>query len=355
MRQQVPSLLRAIPQLLHFVASTHLIVHSEEIVATLLQCHGAHLRSFLIQDEVQVLPQNNDQQQYDSFFASENNFYQHPLYQQVEGLFPIPQDPQQTRVRRLCLQVLETCPNLQVSDCKIPIPLQDVIASIPSWSCRHNLSVLRLELSELTELGVIAVEEEEVMEMFIKSLFLGALATPSGSPSSFQQGSTPVFKSTSTPSSTLSSAPSLTPRSLSPSHSSEISTYSASSSYSLPSSYSSSASMASKTFANSLSPQSSFTSTSPTENSRQFSVPPVSQDQAYYSCFDARRDSSDPFISAASPYLSSRPGYQIGAVDRLMAFQFLVEHQLSTMPNLDHFFLGGKMFRLPRRREVFAL
>ncbi|KAF9112468.1 hypothetical protein BGX27_003355 [Mortierella sp. AM989] len=320
--QQVPALLRAIPQLLHFVASTRLIAHSEEIIASLLQYHGDHLQSFLVQDEIQTFNENHDRQHDDSFFASENSSYRHPQYQQIHGLPPIPQDSQLTRVRRLCLQVLETCPNLQVSDCKIPIPLQDIIASIPDWVCRHNLSVLRLEISEMTEYGMVAMEEEEVMEMYIKSMFLTASNSPSyGSVSQFSGN----------PMSVLNPAPA-SPSTTGSSISSQNSARSTpSSSFSCPSSASS-------------------CSSSATVNSAKIPSPPATP-QSRPSCnipAGQHDTSTRPSSAATSTYFSSYPRYQIRAVDRLMALQFLVEHQLSTMPSLDHFFIGSKMFRLPR-------
>ncbi|KAI7821870.1 hypothetical protein BC939DRAFT_454735 [Gamsiella multidivaricata] len=57
----------------------------------------------------------------------------------------------------------------------------------------------------------------------------------------------------------------------------------------------------------------------------------------------------------ALSFLSSCGNHQIQAVERLMALQFLVEHQLAAMPSLDHFFLGSKMFRLPPRRSAAAV
>jgi hypothetical protein len=38
-------------------------------------------------------------------------------------------------------------------------------------------------------------------------------------------------------------------------------------------------------------------------------------------------------------------------VGKLMALQFFVEHQLATMPRLECFWLGEKMFRIPSRRQ----
>ncbi|KAF9083721.1 hypothetical protein BGX23_011180, partial [Mortierella sp. AD031] len=59
---------------------------------------------------------------------------------------------------------------------------------------------------------------------------------------------------------------------------------------------------------------------------------------------------SDASREAVSAFLSTCSDYQVYAVGRLMALQFLVEHQLATMPSLDCFFLGDKLFRIPRRQ-----
>ncbi|KAK3826396.1 MAG: hypothetical protein J3R72DRAFT_457947 [Linnemannia gamsii] len=89
--------------------------------------------------------------------------------------------------RRPLLAVLESCPSLRIADCRLPLPLQEVIASFPNWACHSGLQVLRLELEELSGGGVCGVEgtagramdadEEAVMEMFVKSLFIGSRAS----------------------------------------------------------------------------------------------------------------------------------------------------------------------------------
>ncbi|KAF9318251.1 hypothetical protein BGZ91_005191, partial [Linnemannia elongata] len=56
----------------------------------------------------------------------------------------------------------------------IPVPLQSVIASFPNWACHSRLRVLRLELEELSGAGAMDADEEAVMEMFVKGLFIGS-------------------------------------------------------------------------------------------------------------------------------------------------------------------------------------
>lgn len=49
------------------------------------------------------------------------------------------------------------------------------------------------------------------------------------------------------------------------------------------------------------------------------------------------------FLNACPSY------YQIEAVGRLVALQFLIEHQLVYLPKLDQFFLGNRMYKIPTR------
>ncbi|KAF9913709.1 hypothetical protein BX616_009710 [Lobosporangium transversale] len=323
----VSLLLRAIPQLLHFVAATQLVIQNQDIMEALLHFHGEHLQSFLVLDESMspddgfYSSQQQQQPQHDSSFSSESGFYHHPLHNDSYGHG---QYHQWVRLRQLYLQVLETCPNLQVSDCKIPLPLRDVIASIPNWACRYNLAVLRLEFSELSGPGVMEMdsEEEAVMEMFIKSLFLQSRRVdPSSSSASSTYTSDPAT-SASAPESGLSTKLSSTPTS----DFFEVT-------------------VPSETY---LTPTSTaFTAT----NSANASLGDIDASTS------GNPDETNSFrwqqqqqLAKATAFLSTCANYyQVETTGILMALQFLVEHQLSIMPSLDHFFLGSKMFRLPRR------
>ncbi|KAK3819995.1 MAG: hypothetical protein J3Q66DRAFT_399427 [Benniella sp.] len=315
---QIPQLLQAIPQLLHFVASTRLVSQNQEIVATLLQYHGAHLRSFFVQDGTQALrPNGYPHHPQQAFFDPENNIFHPPLYHQ-------PRDPQQVTLRRLCLKVLETCPNLQVFDCKISLPIEDVMTSIPDWACHCNLAVLRLELSEFTEAGTLGSEEEEVMEMFIKTLFLGARAS---SPPAAASMATEAMETGSD-----SSSPSLLsqPWTRSPSVSSS-STTTSTPPISTPSLES---------------PDEKFQATS---SSFHGGNSLYQQPQRFHQGQRLQGRQIDARQGAVGSFLSSFANCQVQAAGRLMALQFLVEYYLVAMPNLDRFILGSKTYGLPPR------
>ncbi|KAG0267717.1 hypothetical protein BG011_000029 [Mortierella polycephala] len=159
---RIPALLRAIPKLHCFVVSAQMIIRNQEIIPELLQSHRGHLQSFVIL--------NDQEKQPDGAISSHQSSYYSPE-QQAHGIA----NPEAARLRRQCLQVFESCPNLQVSDCKIMLPLQEIMVSIPNWPCRVTLRVLRLQIQELTGDGGMDMEEAAVTEMFIKSIFLGSL------------------------------------------------------------------------------------------------------------------------------------------------------------------------------------
>jgi hypothetical protein len=314
---QIPQLLQAIPQLLHFVASTRLVSQNQEIVATLLEYHGAHLRSFFVQDGTQALrPNGYPHHSQQAFLDPGSNTLYPPFYHQ-------PRDPQQVTLRRLCLQVLETCPNLQVFDCKIPLPIEDVMTSIPGWACHCKVAVLRLELSEFTEAGTPGSEEEEVMEMFIKTLFLKARAS---SPPAAASMATEAMATEAMETGSDSSSPSLLsqPYTRSPSMSSSSTT-------STPPISTPSLESADEKF---QATSSSFHG----ENSSYQQSQRFHQGQR----LQGRQEAADSF-------LSSFANCQVQAAGRLMALQFLVEYYLVAMPNLDRLIIGSKTYGLPSR------
>ncbi|KAI1314773.1 hypothetical protein EDD11_001701 [Mortierella claussenii] len=387
---QVPLLLRATPQLLHFVTATSLITQSEEIVETLLHYHGEHLRSFLVQDASHSMtPERFFQQQQQQQDTSSSQ----PLHQNIHGH----EVDQQGRLRRLCLRVLETCPNLQISDCKVPLPVQDVIASFPNWACRYNLTVLRLELSEMTDAGMMDREEEAILEMFVRSLFSGSrkratsgcsLASSSSSePSTLSSTTSSVPSSTSVSSTTSGSTTTIitTPTSATTSDldvcglgsgSSTGDTFWASQTSS---SFATSPSSLTPSPSLSSTPSSSISSSSEAESGSGFfggNGTPLTMSTLLSSRSGSKNSTALSTLTSASGHPRMKPElyhqqqaakaqatsflstcsslYQVESVGKLTALQFLVEHQLATMPCLDHFFLGSKMFRLPRGAATCA-
>ncbi|KAF9365850.1 hypothetical protein BGX34_007938 [Mortierella sp. NVP85] len=315
---QIPQLLQAIPQLLHFVASTRLVSQNQEIIVTLLKYHGAHLRSFFVQDGTQApRPNGYPHHSQQPFLGPEGNIFYPPLYHQ-------PRDPREVALHRLCLQVLETCPNLQVFDCKIPLPIEDVMTSIPDWACHCNLAVLRLELSEFTEAGKLGGEEEEVMEMFIKTLFLGARAS---TPPAAASMATEVMETGSD-----SSSPSL----LSQSCTRSPSVSSSSTTTSTPPILTPSLESADEKF-------------QATPSSFRGGNSPYQQPQRCHQGQRLQGGQIDARQGAVRSFLSSLANCQVQAAGRLMALQFLVEYYLVAMPNLDRLILGSKTYGLPPR------
>jgi hypothetical protein len=72
-------------------------------------------------------------------------------------------------------------------------------------------------------------------------------------------------------------------------------------------------------------------------NNRELPLPPPPPRRA------PSPTSTASFLNACQSY------YQIEAVGRLVALQFLVEHQLVYLPKLDQFFLGNRMYKIPTR------
>ncbi|KAH7042905.1 hypothetical protein BKA57DRAFT_517880 [Linnemannia elongata] len=373
------------------------------------------------------------------------------------------------------LSVLESCPSLVIADCHLLVPLQSVIASFPNWACHSRLRVLRLELEELSGAGAMDADEEAVMEMFVKGLFIGSRvdvedveledveletsdvgessswsSAPAGGPGEVSSGGSPFLphshsptsSGSTTPGTVLSSsssggsmtvlpvhhplrAPSLLDEtglaSASQSPSSSLSSWttgSASSGHQAPSTTSTESTSCSsggsmqdvwqsqrregkqqrvlgQAFAMTASPLSlssgaSTVSTGASTASSSSSVgganpgggsyfpPPPPTLSTPFSSSSSSSSASTPSFSkskskhssrqsqnqsqssqderrsreAVSNFLSSCSNYQVDVVGKLMALQFLVEHQLATIPRLECFWLGGKMFRIPNRRST---
>ncbi|KAG9060928.1 hypothetical protein KI688_007885 [Linnemannia hyalina] len=99
---------------------------------------------------------------------------------------------------------------------------------------------------------------------------------------------------------------------------------------------------------NTPSPSSSYITTSSSSASTpSVSTPTPSSNQSQ----DQRSENERKSREAAS-FLLSYSNYQVDVVGKLTALQFLVEHQLATMPRLECFWLGGKMFQVPKRRSA---
>ncbi|KAK3813439.1 MAG: hypothetical protein J3Q66DRAFT_47078 [Benniella sp.] len=483
--QQLTHLLRAVPQLQEFVVHMCVVARCPELLETLTEYQHPHLTSFQVLDDGDVDRSTSQQQQ--PLYQGQQSLsqYQHAmlLQQSLEH-----QQQQQhehlkalDRLRKGCFTILECCPQLQVFESKVPLPLQDLIASVPRWACGSSLTVLKLEIQELTCDGGLDPEEEEVMQMFVKSLFFGGHSHSGGngddvngySPSSSttaaaatesSQSQSSDSSSTPYPSSESSSFPSLSTSETSGSRSgvsgsgsgssparsgsasgsvssgsdsksgslSSPSRHDSSSSHSssrskpksrsrsksharlpppshrrtssgaagggdplldTPSRMSSSSPSSSSTSSMSVSPpilsmvkesvpledeseatngssgsdQSSVSSGRPHHHRHQHQRPLIpphfqqrDQDPPSYGQSHNNRQlplppppprrapsptSTASFLNACQSY------YQIEAVGRLVALQFLVEHQLVYLPKLDQFFLGNRMYKIPTRNH----
>ncbi|KAG0323932.1 hypothetical protein BG000_002413, partial [Podila horticola] len=241
----------------------------------------------------------------------------------------------QTLLCKSALHVLESCPALACFEARIALPLQQIVDSVPSWLCRGTLQTLRLDIRELVgegredQGGGLDPEEEEVMQLFVKSLFMGRNSVNS------KQSKESSLSSISSPSSTCSTpliggttdkrgvrasalSPAMTPSSTSDSTSS------------FDSAISSSISSLEAGKRKHLSPSS---------NGSSSSTPPPPT-----SPFIGNDSGSD---AMAMPQPAGVSSYQISSVGRLVGLQYLVEHQLATMPRLGKFSLGNHEYRIP--------
>ncbi|KAI7828159.1 hypothetical protein BC939DRAFT_474887 [Gamsiella multidivaricata] len=153
----------------------------------LLCLTSIHLAHPLQRDQLQSQPlPHRSQQLYQQRYHEQQQYQeQHDPNQSQRQQAPFLQQTLETQrqeqqqldtllqLRKACFRILECCPQLQTFESKVPLSLQDLIASIPRWACGHLLTVLRLEIQELTVDERLDLEEEEVMQMFIKSLFKG--------------------------------------------------------------------------------------------------------------------------------------------------------------------------------------
>ncbi|KAG0060080.1 hypothetical protein BGZ90_004174 [Linnemannia elongata] len=273
------------------------------------------------------------------------------------------------------LSVLESCPSLVIADCHLPVPLQSVIASFPNWACHSRLRVLRLELEELSGAGAMDADEEAVMEMFVKGLFIGSRVDVED----VELEDVELETSDVGESSSWSSAPAGGPGEVS-----------SGGSLFLPHSHS-------PTSSGSTTPGTVLSSSS--SGGVGFTVPlvfivvldyrvrilwPPSSFYYFYRVYvlfewwiDAgcvaesktRREAAEgsgtgvrydcfSFVFVIRRFYRFDGCFNgfffvvLDVVGKLMALQFLVEHQLATIPRLECFWLGGKMFRIPNRRST---
>ncbi|KAF9539698.1 hypothetical protein EC957_005115 [Mortierella hygrophila] len=208
---QLPTLLHTMPtRLVHVELSLRGRSGEVErdVIQALVELHGDSLQSFVVlpldniysgldanlfpQVQHENMQQQQQQQQEQGYgdqgpaggqgstpTPSTQQQRQQPHTPTAQTLYTQPANPPSnvTTDSHPLLSVLESCPSLLIADCHLPIPLQSVIASFPNWSCHSRLQVLRLELEELSGAGAMDADEEIVMEMFVKSMFIGSRAS----------------------------------------------------------------------------------------------------------------------------------------------------------------------------------
>ncbi|KAG0037186.1 hypothetical protein BGZ82_002990 [Podila clonocystis] len=275
----------------------------------------------------------------------------------------------QTLLCKSVLHVLESCPVLACFDAWIALPLQQIVDSVPSWLCRGTLQSLQLNIRELVGEGRedggggLDSEEEEVMQLFVKSLFMGRNSMNN------KQSKESSLSSISSPSSTYSTpligdtdkrggrasalSPAMTQSSASDSTSSFDSAISSSTS-SLKvvkgkrPSLSSNEPLSSTPpplSSPSISPGTVTTTTDISSMKNSLQRPPRQRSNSSRFRDDSGNDSgSDAMMVPKSVGVSS---YQISSVERLVGLQYLVEHQLTTLPRLKMFSLGNHEYRIP--------
>ncbi|KAG0277860.1 hypothetical protein BGZ95_005204 [Linnemannia exigua] len=313
------------------------------------------------------------------------------------------------RLQTSSFRILESCPNLQVFESKIPLPLQQLIGSVPRWACGSEITVLWLEIQELTGNSGLDQEEEEVMQMFVKSLIkrswsntVSSSLLPQDTTASSGSGDGSSSRAT-----TISPSPPPSPVApllpTAPGVAEAVSedpvcpgvvkmvgsgtpflevgsgSKPGLGSGGLPGAESPNFSSAElgETFQShsppsvrGLSPPG--TDVWPTSGLPQQqpvpSVPvPANNEAAAVSAASGEGIASGwskPLLppppplaftsSAATSYtMGSYPtGYQIEGIERLVALQFLVEHQLVYLPKLDRFLMGNRMYAIPTRERV---
>lgn len=333
------------------------------------------------------------------------------LFQALQTQHHLQQVQRQQTMLRLqasSFRILESCPNLQVFESKIPLPLQQLIGSVPRWACGSEITVLWLEIEELTDNSGLDSEEEEVMQMFVRSLFKGSRSnTASSSPpqetasSGSGEGvsSRPTTVSPSPPPPTgATAAVDIVSDGSSPcapvgdkatvpaatrfgSHLVEVgSSGTASSRLGLAVAVGGGCGVG-ETFSSPL--PSSVLGLPPGHGAPLSSDAWTSQGTQSVSSWPADNAAPSPVAGVGSriasgwnkPLLPPPPplaftspaaissamgggasyasgSCQIEGIERLVALQFLVEHQLVYLPKLDRFLMGNRMYTIPTRERV---
>ncbi|KAG0352269.1 hypothetical protein BG005_008276 [Podila minutissima] len=270
----------------------------------------------------------------------------------------------QTLLCKSVLHVLESCPALACFETRIALPLQQIVDSVPSWLCRGSLQSLQLDIRELMgegreDGGGLDQEEEEVMQLFVKSMFRGRNSmnnkqSNDSSPSSISSPSltcsTPLRGGTDKREGRASAlSPAMAQSSASdstPSFDSASSLEAARRKRLSRSSNESSSSTPPPPTSPSVSRGTATTTTtdmSSKNNSLQHPPRPSSNTSRFRD--DSGNDSgSDTMVIQPPVGVSS---YQISSVGRLVGLQYLVEHQLTTLPRLEKFSLGNHEYRIP--------
>ena len=264
----------------------------------------------------------------------------------------------QALLAKSALHVLESCPVLECFEVRIALSLQQIVDSVPSWLCREALQNLQLEIRELVSgamgrdgdvrggRGGLDPEEEEVMQLFVKSLFMGRrsihnLQAKESSPPSMSSPS-------STCSTPLTGAHSKDMRGgraskLSPAMAVQSSASESTSSFD--SAISSSSSSLDPVKRKHLSPSlSSSTTTDTCSMGNTLPHPRPSSSSRFRD--DSGNDSGSDALITPQPVVGGVSSYQISSVGRLVGLQYLVEHQLTTLPRLEKFSLGNHEYRI---------
>ncbi|KAF9543813.1 hypothetical protein EC957_000427 [Mortierella hygrophila] len=310
------------------------------------------------------------------------------------------------RLQASSYRILESCPNLQVFESKIPLLLQQLIGSVPRWACGSEIAVLWLEVEELTGIFGLDPEEEEVMQMFVRSLFKGSRYNTASSSPPQETTSSDSGEGDSSRSTTISPSPpslvgatavaDIVSKGSSPFAAAVADKATAPATARFGSHLVEIRSLG--TVSSSLGSAGggggvgeTFPSPSP---SSALGLPPghgAPLSSNAWTSQGAQPVSSEPAVIVApspvagvgagipsgwnKPLLppppplaftspatvwstmgggaSYAPGFcQIEGIERLMALQFLVEHQLVYLPKLNRFLMGNRMYTIPTRERV---
>ncbi|GJJ69190.1 hypothetical protein EMPS_01536 [Entomortierella parvispora] len=192
-RAQLLIAVRKIPRLTHFASNTRVANLVPGLLETLLEYHHPHLVSFQLVDyplqSITIAPQEetyclNERSALPVFDSQKIQARSFQVHHGSSDFMAMPetlkvqkhQDVQEQHTDAMpliCCHLLECCPNLQLFESSVPLPLDDLIAFVPRWASASTLTVLRIEIQEFSGANALDMEEETVMQMFVKSLFMG--------------------------------------------------------------------------------------------------------------------------------------------------------------------------------------